>query len=301
MFRKNSGVLVILVLTLLAAAAQASSPVTLTDTLGREVAIEAPVRRIVALQPSDVEILFAIGAGDLLVGRGQYCDYPAEALAIPSVQSGFETNIEQIIALRPDLLIMTTMNQRPEDAEKLSEAGIPVLVTQAETIAEVYGVIRLLGQAVQREDEAATLDAGMRAAFAEIAEKAEGREGASAYYEVSPLEYGLWAAGAGTFMDEIGAMVNLRNVFGDVEGFAAVSEEQVLARDPDVIVTTAMYFGMGLPPKEEVMARAGWQGVAAVREGRVFNASADAITRPGPRLTQAAEELYDFLYGAAER
>ena len=85
--------------------------VTVTDMTGREVTLEEPVTRIVALTASDCEIICALGGMDLLVGRGTYCDYPAEVQEIPSVQSGYETNIEQIIALEPQVLLMSTMAQ----------------------------------------------------------------------------------------------------------------------------------------------------------------------------------------------
>ena len=95
-------------------AEEASEAVTLTDMTGREITLDAPAERVVALTASDCEILYALGAGDLLVGRGEYCDYPAEVLDVPSVQSGYDTNIEQIIALEPQVLLMSTMAQTEE-------------------------------------------------------------------------------------------------------------------------------------------------------------------------------------------
>ena len=85
--------------------------VTVTDMTGREITLEEPATRIVALTASDCEIICALGGMDLLVSRGTYCDYPAEVQEIPSVQSGYETNIEQIIALEPQVLLMSTMAQ----------------------------------------------------------------------------------------------------------------------------------------------------------------------------------------------
>ncbi len=288
--------LFLLYLTLsILAATVTTAEIGVKDTLGREVRLAGPAQRVIALQPSDAEILYAIGAGGTLIGRGEYANYPEEVLALPSVQSGFETNLEQIIALSPDLLLMTTMNQTPEEAARIEAAGIQVLVTQAETIAEIYGVITLLGEVTGRQAQAAEVVAGMRAEFAALQAQAAGLPPLSVYFEVSPLEYGLWAAGSGTFMDEIGTMTGLNNVFADVPGYAAVSEEQVLSLDPDVIVTTRMYSGSGPTPVEEVMARPDWQGVTAVTTGKVYNADADAITRPGPRLTEAAQDLFEFV------
>ena len=93
----------------------------LTDMLGRKVEMSGPANRIVVMMPSDCEILYAIGAGDKIVGRGTYCDYPEEVLSVADVNSGGETNVEAIIALEPQLVVMTKMAHSPEVVEKLEE------------------------------------------------------------------------------------------------------------------------------------------------------------------------------------
>lgn len=289
--------LLALMMALSLAPAMQAETLEFTDMADRAIKLDKAVTRIVALQPADCEVLFAIGAGDLLVGRGEYCDYPAEVLEVPSVQSGFETNYEQIIALAPDVVILTKMAQSVEDIKKLEEAGITVIVSDAQSIQGVYSAISMLGQITGKADEAAELVASMTLSFAALAEKTKDKEGGSVYFEVSPLAFGLWVAGAGTFMDEIATILNLKNAFDDIEGWQAISEEQVLTRDPDIIVTTTMYFGEGPTPVEELTGRTSWDSLKAVKNGRVFNADADAITRPGPRLVEAAQAFYDFLYG----
>ena len=271
--------------------------VTMTDMTGREITLDAPATRVVALTASDCEILYALGAGDTLVGRGEYCDYPEDVQAVPSVQSGYETNVEQIIALEPQVVLMATMAQTKEQVEALEAAGVHVIVSDAQDIAGVYAAIELIGAVTGKNDEAAALIAGMKDSFAAIAAKAEGDGSKTVYFEVSPLEYGLWTAGKGTFMDELAQMIGLKNAFEDVEGWAAVSEEQVLERDPDYIVTISMYYGEGPTPVEEIMGREGWQELKAVKNEAVFNADSNEVSRPGPRLVDAAQALYDFVYG----
>lgn len=291
----------LLTLTLTVATAVAAQPesaiLTLTDMLGRELSFTKPVERIVVLQPADAEILYAIGVGDLLVGRGEYVNYPAQVLELPSVQSGFETNFEQIVALEPDVVVMTMMSQREEDSKKLEDAGILTVISNAQSIQGVYEAIALMGKLTGKTEEAAALVDSMRASFDEIRQKAQGKDGGSIYFEVSPLAYGLWTAGTATFMDEIAGMLGLTNAFHDLEGWQSVSEEQVISRDPDYIVTTAMYFGEGVKPVEEVLARPNWSGLKAVKNQNVFNSDSDEITRPGPRLVNAAQALYEFVYG----
>lgn len=271
--------------------------VTVTDMTGREITLDAPATRVVALTASDCEILYALGAGDTLVGRGEYCDYPEDVQAVASVQSGYETNVEQIIALEPQVVLMATMAQTKEQVEALEAAGVHVIVSDAQDIAGVYTAIELIGAVTGKNDEAAALIAGMKDSFAAIAAKAEGDSSKTVYFEVSPLEYGLWTAGKGTFMDELAQMIGLKNAFEDVEGWAAISEEQVLERDPDYIVTISMYYGEGPTPVEEIMGREGWQELKAVKNEAVFNADSNEVSRPGPRLVDAAQALYDFVYG----
>lgn len=278
-------------------AAQTSSAITVTDMMDREITLDAPAERIVALTASDCEILYALGAGDTLVGRGEYCDYPEEVNNIPSVQSGSDTNVEQIIALKPQVVIMNIMNQTVEQTEALESAGIKVVSNNAADIEGVYTSISLIGAVTGKNEEAANVIDQMKTAFADISSKSTGTGDKTVYFEVSPLEYGLWTAGSGTFMDEIAAMLGLKNAFADVEGWAEVSQEQVIERDPDYIVTITMYYGEGATPVDEILGRDGWQDMKAIKNKAVFNADSNEISRPGPRLTNAVEALYSFVYG----
>lgn len=229
------------------------SIVTLTDMTGRKITLDAPAERVVALTAADCEILYALGAGDLLVGRGEYCDYPAEVLDVPSVQSGYETNIEQIIALEPQVLLMSTMAQTEEQVQQLEAAGIHVVVSDAQDIEGTYTAINMIGTLTGKQAEAASIVESMQKTFDEI--KANAGDGTkTVYFEVSPLQYGLWTAGSGTFMDEIANMLGLTNCFADVTGWGEISEEQVLERNPDYIVTISMYYGEGPTPEEEILS-----------------------------------------------
>ena len=274
--------------------------VTVTDMTGREITLEKPVERIVALSAADCEVLYAIGAGDLLVGRGEYCDYPAEVLEKPSVQSGMDTNIEQIIGLEPEVLLMSTMAQSEEQVQALEDAGIRVVVSDAQDIAGVYTAVEMIGSLCGKEDNAQKVITEMKESFAQITENPAGGGTQTVYFEVSPLEYGLWAAGSGTFMDEIAQMAGLVNVFHDVDGWGEVSEEQVIERNPDYIVTITMYAGEGPTPEEEIMSRAGWENITAVKSGAILNLQNDELSRPVPRLAEGARMLSEFIEAYAE-
>ncbi len=280
--------------------ALAEEAITVTDMHGREITLTEPVTRIVAMQPSDCEILCAIGCEDALVGIGQYCDYPASITSLPVVQSGQETNVEEILALEPQVVLMNDMSQSEEQVKQLEENGVKVVVSKATDIEGVYYAIRMIGTLMGKEAEAEAVVTDMQETFADIQAKVQS-EDKTVYFEVSPLQYGLWTAGKGTFMDELATICGLTNAFSDVEDWASISEEQVIARDPDYIVTITMYYGEGPTPVEEILGREGWQDLKAVKEGQVFNASdSNALSRPGPRLKDAAVELYNFIYGAEE-
>lgn len=273
----------------------------LTDMLGRTVSIQTPVERVVVLTAADCEIISALGCESLLVGRGEYCDYPASVLEIPSVQSGYETNIEQIIALNPQVVVMGSMDQWEEQAQALSQAGIATVFTDAQSIEGVYQAITFLGDVLDRPQQAQQLVEEMQNTFAEIRDKAGKHQNkGSVYFEVSPLEYGLWTAGQDTFMDEIATLLGLNNIFADMKGWGEISQEQVIARRPDYIVTVTMYFGEGPRPEEEIAARKGWESIPAVEQGNIIHSNSDEITRPGPRLAEAAARLYERIYQQAE-
>ena len=265
--------------------------------MGRQITVPDNVERVIALTASDCEILYALGAGDTLIGRGEYCNYPDKALEVPSVQSGYETNIEQIIALEPQIVFMNKMDQSEDQVNALTDAGITVVMSDADDIKGTYESIELVGAVMGKNDEAQALIDSMKSAFLEISENAKkDGEKKTVYFEVSPLEYGLWTAGSATFMNELADILGVENAFGDVEGWVEISEEQVIERNPDYIVTITMYFGEGPSPVEEIMGRSGWENITAVKNGAVLNADSDEISRPGPRLVNAATTLYDFFY-----
>lgn len=272
-----------------------NTKVTVTDMMGREVTLEESATKVVALSAADCEIVYALGAGDVLVGRGEYCDYPAEVLDVTAVQSGGETNVEQIIALEPQLVLMSSMDQTKEQVEQLENAGIKVAVSNATDIQGTYDSITMIGTLLGKSEEAKGIIQGMKDTFDELKSKASDLSGKTIYFEVSPLEWGLWAAGNGSFMNEIAELMGLKNIFDDCDAWAQVSEEQVIERNPDIIVTITMYYGEGPTPEEEIASRPGWENVSAVKNGMILNLPNNELSRPAPRLADGAKLLYDFI------
>ncbi|MBR4798456.1 MAG: ABC transporter substrate-binding protein [Oscillospiraceae bacterium] len=268
--------------------------IVFTDMAGREVKLEKAAEKIVALEPSDCEILFAIGAGNTLVGRGEYCDYPAQVMDIPSVQSGYETNIEAVIELGPEVVIMTKMAQTEDQINAFENAGIKVVMTDAQDINGIYECVNMIGKVTGKEDSAANVVSQMKSAFDSIKKEGAG-QGKTVYFEVSPLQWGLWAAGSGTFMDEAAQMLGLTNIFGDQAGWLEVSEEQVISADPDYIVTITMYYGEGPTPVEEICSRPGWEKLKAVVNEDIINIQDNSLSRPSPRLVDGITAMNVFI------
>ena len=297
MSKKLVSLLLVFLMVFCTAASMAEgSAITVTDMHGREITLTEPATRIVVMQPSDCEILCAIGCEDTIVGRGQYVDYPASVLEVPVVQSGAETNVEEILALNPQVVLMNDMGQSEEQVKQLEENGVKVVVSSATDIDGVYYAIRMIGKLMGKDENAEAVITDMQATFEEISANSK-NEGKTVYFEVSPLQWGLWTAGKGTFMDELAEICGLTNAFADLNDWASISEEQVLERDPDYIVTITMYYGEGPTPVEEIKGREGWAELKAVKNDDILNAESNAISRPGPRLKDAAIELYNFING----
>lgn len=293
MSKKLVSLFLALLLTVGMTAVAESEPIVVVDMHGREITLTEPATRIVALTPADCEILCALGCEDALVGRGKYCDYPESILELPVLETGDNTNIEEILALEPQVVLMSDMNQTEEQVKMLEENGVKVVVSETTDIAGVYTAVRMIGALMGKDVEAEAIIADMQATFDDIAAKCEKSE-KTIYFEVMPLEWGLWSAGSNTFMQELAEICGMQNAFADVDGWQAVSEEAVITRDPDYIVLVT---GMGEAAVDEVLGRAGWGDMKAIKEGLVYNADSYAMTRPGPRLKDAAIDLYNFLYG----
>ena len=273
------------------AAAAQEAAVTVTDMYGREIVLDEPVSRIIAMTPADCEILCAIGCEDLLVARGEYCDYPESILALPSLTTGGNLNVEEILALEPQVILMGDMNQSAEQVQQLEDNGVKVVVSQSTDIEGVYTAIRMISALVGKVDAGEQVIADMQNTFAGVSALCEKSE-KTIYFEVMPLEWGLWTAGSQTFMHELAHVCGIENAFADLIDWQPISQEQVIERDPDYIVLVT---GMGETAVDEVLSRDGWEDMKAVQNKLVFNADSYAMTRPGPRLAQSAIDLYEFL------
>src|SRR6266545_5489392 len=204
--------------------------IAVTDDAGRRVTLAAPAQRIVSLLPSFTELLFAIGAGDRLVGRTTWCDYPPEALAVPNVGDGMPPSVEAVAARRPDLVVLYRSGPNVTAAEQLERLGIRTVLFDLNRLEELGPVARRLG----------TLTGHSRSADS-LARLVDAVASQPLVPSTESLVFIVWdnppiVIGAGSYLDRLAALAGARNVFHDIGSpTAQVSIETIAARDPDVV------------------------------------------------------------------
>lgn len=269
---------------------------TITDSRGVAVSFDKTPEKIVSLMPSNTEILFALGSGDKIIAASDYCNYPAETKDIPKLPSGEQLNIEAIIALNPDVAIIGNMTAMEEQVKQLEQAGVKVVVTKANSLSETYDVIKMIGTVVGKDKEAEKIVKNMKDGFEKIKKQVANKASSKVYVEVSPLEYGLWSCGQNTFIQELIDIIGAKNIFDDIEGWAAVSEEQVIDRNPDFILTTSSPLTGIEDSVGEISSRKNWSQIEGVKNNKIVMLDSDMISRPGPRLLDTANELVKVIY-----
>lgn len=272
-------------------------PLTLTDGLQRTVTLPAPAQRIVSLAPSNTEILFAIGAGPQLVGRDVLSDFPPEAEAVTDIGDTFiGLNTELIVSLQPDLVLAAEITP-DEQVAQLEQLGITVYwLANPLDFEGLYANLVLVGQMTGREPEAADLAASLQARVAAVdAAVAARTQTPSVFYELDASDPAApWTSGAGTFIDLIISRAGGLNAGAGLVGtFAQISIEELLVQNPEVILLGDAAYGVTV---ESVGQRAGWSGLAAVQSGSVYPFDDNLVSRPGPRLIEALEELARLLH-----
>ncbi|MBB4824541.1 iron complex transport system substrate-binding protein [Sporosarcina luteola] len=267
---------------------------TVTDDLGKEITFEKTPETIVSLQPSNTEILFALGVGDQIIGATDYDTYPKEALDIERVSDSVKFNGERIIELNPDVVIAYSTGGEVEGLATLEEAGIPVFVIQsASSFDDVYGDIAQIADVLNLQEKGDSLIEDIQSKISSVTEKLGDLDNLKQmYFEISPAP-DIYTAGKGTFQQEIFNQANVTNVFGDLDGWPKVSEEDILTKQPDVIVTTVSYIP---DPVGEIKGREGWDMLQAVKEDHVIQLDSDIMSRPGPRIGEAVELLAKAIY-----
>lgn len=267
-------------------------PLTIVDDTGTSVTIPAKPERIVSLLPSSTEILAALGQEPIAVT--QWDDYPKDITKRAEFvfQDALNPNLEQIVSLQPDLIMfwLTT----PEDTAKIRSLGIPVVVFDDKDIAEIYETIAISGQIIDRQEEAHLVMEQMKAKEKSIEEKLAKLSVTEKRKVWLEVDSSLYTAGQGTFLDEIITRAGGLNIAQDVQGWGQFNSEQVIARDPDVIIETYSYADQNA--LEKIKNRQGWANIQAVKNNRVIGVDNNIISRQGPRIIEGLELTTKAIY-----
>jgi len=273
----------------------APTGITVTDGLGREVKLDGPAQHVVSLAPSNTEILFAIGAGSQVVGRDQLSDYPEEAKAVKDIGSSFEAlNTELIVSLKPDLVIAAEINTA-EQVKQLEDLGLTVYyLKNPTTLEELYSNLEIVAQLTGHENETATLIDSLKTRVAAVDAKiAPISSRPSVFYELDATDPAKpYTAGKGTFITQLIERAGGHNVAADIDGYPQLSLEQVVADDPAFIILGDSAYGV---TPETIAARPGWDKLSAVKNNKIFPFDDNLVSRPGPRLVDALEQLAKLL------
>ncbi|MFP7200940.1 ABC transporter substrate-binding protein [Lysinibacillus halotolerans] len=270
-----------------------SGPYTVVDDRGQEVTFEEVPEKIVSLQPSNTEILFELGVGDQIIGASEYDTYPEEALKIERVTDSMTVNTERIIELNPDVVFAYTTGEEAQ-IDQLESVGLKVFVIQSATsINDVYGDIEQMAEVMGVEEEGKQVVEDIQSQIAAVQEKTKSIEQKKkVYFEISPAP-DIWSIGSGTFQQEMIEAAGVENIYADQQGWFAVTEEDLITRNPEAIVSTVNYIE---DPKGEILAREGWSTISAVQNKEVYLLNADIMDRPGPRIGEAVEMIAQTIY-----
>lgn len=275
--------------------AEAAFPVTVTDAVGNEITIEEAPDAIVSMMPSNTEILFALGLGEEVKAVTDFDNYPAEAADKEKI-GGMEFNVEKIVSLSPDVVFAheSALSTGEAGYQQIRDAGIQVfVVSNAVDFETTYVTIEQIGKLTGKTAEAEQIVSDMKAKVEEIQAKVADVEPKTVLVETSPRPE-IYSPAGNTFMDEMLKMVNAENVIADLEGWVKVDPEEIVKRNPDVILTT--YGGYVEDPLTEVTDRDGFDSVTAVKDGAIADLDADLTNRQGPRLADGLETIAKAIY-----
>jgi len=259
------------------------------DDLGRLVAINGTPQRIISLAPSNTEILFALGLGDKVVGVTDYCEYPPEALNKTKEGEYATPNIEKIVALNPDLILAGYGNPI-EVVYTLAGLGLTVFGIKTTDLDDLLNDIRRVGEITDKEVEAQALTSAMASRIQAVTNQtAELEQRPRVFYIVWGGEgSALWTAGSGTFIHELIEKAGGVNICQNITGYTTISIEDVLARDPEIIITSELSYDWALNATELASTNAS-------QTGRIYTLDDDLVQRPGPRLVKGLEWFAHYI------
>lgn len=273
---------------------RSSSTVQLKDDAGRLVAVPQHVDRVITLAPNLTEVVFAIGAGDRLVGNTTYCDYPPEARDVTKVGDTLHPSLERIIALKPQVVLISTASQLETFTQQLQNQNILIFVTDPHDLEGVFRSIAQVGQIMGQQQQADTLVLKLRERTNAVEQAVKSLPPVRVFYQASGEP--LYVPGHDAFVTDMMRRAGGISVTADVPGaWPKFSNESALAARPEaIILPTGGSMGAANSTVVEALRNS-----PAARAGRVYKINDDHLARPGPRIVDGLEEMAHALHPEA--
>jgi len=266
-------------------------PLTVTDSLGTTITFENEPQTMISFSPSITEILYALSLSDKLIGRTDYCDYPAEAMTKESIGDFYNPDVEKVVSLAPDVVIASSL--WTEDViQKFKEVGITVVVlNEDKEVAGIYDMINLIGQIFNCQDNSAKLIETMKAQIEDVTTKVASLPKKTVYYVVGFGEYGDYTAGGDTFIGNLLTLAGGDNIAKNVSGWSYTLESLIDA-DPEVIILDSSM-------KDSFISTDNYKNLSAVKNNQVYSIDNNLLERQSYRAAEGILEVAKILHPEA--
>lgn len=259
----------------------------IVDDLGRRVKLPETVERAVSLAPNLTEIVFAVGAGSRLVGVTTYCDYPAQAKEIRKIGDTINPNIETIIALKPQIVLVSTASQIENFTNQLEAQNIAVFVTNPNSLEDIYKSVLKIGEIFGANEKARAVVASLEKRVADVQARTNDAEKVKIFLQIS--KESLYTIGKDSFLTDLIRRAGGASVTADVaSAYPKISRETALVLNPDAIILS--------DSEDNREPNDVFKNSTAVKNGRVFRIDADLLARPGPRIVDGFEQMARALH-----
>ncbi|MGH2603602.1 MAG: ABC transporter substrate-binding protein [Dehalococcoidia bacterium] len=287
-----------------AAATSAATPTaqsrTFIDATGKSFTIEKPPARVVALSPSAVELLYAVGAPP--TARPSSATVPEAAKSLPEVGTSYQPNFEQIAAQNPDFILADAQIQNAQTVEELSKLGVPVFSVRVQHVADVPSSLRLLGNVMGKNEEGEKAAQDLEAKLQSVQAKLPPESERPTVFLMVGTSDAFWGAKPDSFAGDVAARLGAKNLVqsgpdtSQFPGFTSYSLEQLATIDPDVILVMSVVPNAP-PTSRQLASNPAWSGLRAVKDGHVYEVPTDAlVTSAGPRVSELLDTIFPMLY-----
>ncbi|EMB34187.1 ABC transporter substrate-binding protein [Treponema denticola] len=268
------------------------------DRAGAPITLPAKVERIVSMAPSTTEILIDLGVADKIIAADTNTQKDGLLKQNIPYFDMMKPDAEKLIALKPDVVFISGMSNAKGNTpfSPLIDAGICVVnIPSSSSIEAIYLDIAYIAAVVKQEGNGAKIIANMKKEIEAVRKKGASiakDKKKTVYFEIGAAPY-MYSLGTGTFINEMIEIIGAQNILADQKSWVSVSDEMVLAKDPDVILTNVNYIPN---PIDEIMARSGWASLKAVKGKKVFGIDTNSSSRPNHNIIKALKEMAKAVY-----